>query len=47
MAKDEMMELGCLILQSKLRAHYFKNIHIQEVANEHGRLSVNFVPEKR
>lgn len=47
MAKEESMELGGLILQSQLRALYFKNIHIQEMANEHGRLSVSFVPEKK
>lgn len=47
MAKDEMMELGRLIVQSELDALYIKDIRIMESANEHGRMNIRFLSRKK
>ena len=47
MAKDEMMELGRLIVQSDMEALYIKDIRILEHANEHGRMDIRFLSRKK
>lgn len=45
--EDEMAGLGRLLLKSELEALYIKELRIEERANEHGRLSVRFLPAKK
>ena len=47
MAKDEMMELGRLIVQSDMEALYIKDIRVLENVNEHGRMELRFLSGKK
>lgn len=44
---QKMMELGRLYFKSELEALYIKELRIEERANEHGRLSIRFLPAKK
>lgn len=46
-AKEELIELGRLIIQSELEALYIKNVKIEERVNEHGSMSVCFLTKKQ
>ena len=47
MAKDEMAELGRLMIQSDMEALYIKDIRILERVNEHGRMDLRFLSKKK
>lgn len=46
-AKEELMELGKLVVQSELDAFYIKNVRIEEQVNEHGTMTVRFLSRKQ
>ena len=45
-SKEELVELGKLVLQSDLNALYIKNVRIEENANEHGSMTVRLLSTK-
>lgn len=46
MAKDEMMDLGSILVQSDLEVLTIKKLNIVERANEHGRMELVFLSGK-
>ena len=46
-SKEELVELGKLVLQSDLNTLYIKNVRIEENANEHGSMTVRLLSAKQ